>query len=416
MPHPAGVALLESIMLIRKAYKFRLYPNQEQVKRLAVQFGHARFIYNWGLNFRQKYYAKYGKDLSYVDTSNMLPDLKAELEWLKDADSQVLQQKLKDLNQAYVNFFEGRAKYPKFKSKRTKQSVRYPQRFKINGNHVYLPKVGWVKTVFHRPILGKMKNCTVSKTKSGKYFVSIQIEVEIPHPDHRNGTVGVDVGLSHFAILSTGEKIDHPQYLRRAEKRLAKLQRRHSRKKKGSKRREKARLAVARMHEKVSNQRADFLHKLSRRLVDSYGQVVIEDLNISGMVKNHNLAKSVSDSGWRTFRRMLEYKGQWYGSWVETADRFFPSSKLCHICGYKYNNLSLSTRSWVCPACLTKHDRDINAAINLKNYGTGGVPETFNARGDRVRPVLAPARPAVVVEARSPSSLRLGYLTGPSSK
>lgn len=395
-------------MIICKTFKFRLYPSKEQQQRLTIQFGHARFIYNWGLAARKEHYAKYGKGLRYTDTANLLPGLKDEFDWLRQADSQVLQQKLIDLDRAYKNFFEGRAGYPKFKSKRAKQSIRYPQRFKLNGNRVYLPKIGWTKAVVHRPVLGEMKNCTVSKTKSGKYFVFIQAEIELTDTGYKNGTVGVDLGLSHFATLSTGEKIEHPQYLRKAEKRLGALQRRLSRRKQGSIRREKARLVVARMHERVTNQRADFLHKLSRELVDNFGLIVVEDLNIRGMVKNRHLAKSISDSGWGNFVRMLNYKGNWYGAWIEQADRFFPSSKLCHVCGYKHIELSLDNRFWICPVCQTAHDRDVNAAVNLVKYSTVGATETSNARGDYVRPALARPESAVAVEARSPTAFSIG--------
>jgi len=237
--------------------------------------------------------------LDFYTLKRMVTDLKRQPDytWLKEADSQVLQAKIEDLDRAFENFFERRANYPRFKSKKDQQSIRYPQRFKFNGNRIYLPKVGWVKAVFHRSLEGMPKNITVSKTKSGEYYVSVQCEMEMDVSPNGKPAVGVDLGLKHFAVLNTGEKVEHPQYLRRSEQRLRRLQRRLSRKKKGSHNREKARLLVARQHEHVARQRADFLHKLSHRLVTQYGMTRLETLNVNGMLKNRSLAKSISDSG-----------------------------------------------------------------------------------------------------------------------
>ena len=274
------------------------------------------------------------------------------------------------------HFFEGRARYPKFKSRKARQSIRYPQRFKVDGSKVYLPKVGWVKAIYHRPLEGEMKSCTVSKTKSGKYVISIQCEIEIDEPVFEGGHIGVDLGIKDFATLSTGEKIDNPKWLRDAEKKLSKAQRQMSRKGKGSKNWEKARLKVARLHEKVTNQRRDFHHKLSRRLVEENRIITLENLNVKGMVRNHKLAKSIADAGWSGFVSMIEYKGQWYGSQSEKINRFFPSSKTCHQCGAINQNLVLSDRTWVCTKCGLVHDRDINAALNIKDQSTVGATET----------------------------------------
>ncbi|MCX9078891.1 MAG: transposase, partial [Candidatus Methanoperedens sp.] len=234
--------------MVRRAFRFRLYPNQEQQRALAVQFGHARFVYNWGLATRKASYADHGKGLSFYALKRKLTELKQrdEFAWLKEADSQVLQAKIEDLDRAFTNFFEHRANYPKFKSRKQVQSIRYPQRFKFRGNQAYLPKVGWVKVVFHRPLEGVAKNVTVSKTKSGKYFIAVQCEMENESHPQGEGTIGVDLGLKHFAVLSTGEKIDHPHYLRQSERRLKRLQRRLSQKVKGSANRDKARRVLAR--------------------------------------------------------------------------------------------------------------------------------------------------------------------------
>jgi len=393
-------------MVIRKGYRYRIYPNSTQRSKLAVQFGHSRFVYNHYLHLRNTTYQETGKSLNYNATARRLTKLKAtpEFAWLGEADSQVLQQSLMDLQRAFDNFFrrfregklppgngrprkDGRPKgYPRFKSKRDKQSIRYPQRFHFNdaGDRIYLPKVGWVRVVVHRPVEGKMKSCTVSKTKTGKYFISIQCEVEIPDPAVRvEPQVGIDLGLIDFITTSDGHKVPTPKYLRRAERRLRIRQRRLSRKDKGSKNREKARQRVALQHEKVANQRRDFHHQQSHWLTAVYGRAIFEGLNIAGMVRNHRLAKSIVDAGWGQFVRFCEYKATWTGGTVEKADRFFPSTKTCSACGEEADHLTLSARTWVCLNCGALHDRDENAAINLLQYRTAGAAETY-ASGDTI--------------------------------
>jgi putative transposase len=361
--------------MIRTTFRYRLYPNRQQAAALAVQFGHARFVYNWGLATRKAYYQQHGTGLGFYELKRMLTALKDRetYTWLRDADSQVLQAKIEDLDRAFTNYFAGRAKHPRFKSRKDQQSIRYPQRFKFEGNRIYLPKVGWVKAVFHRPLEGTPKNVTVSKTKSGNYYVSIQCEVEQHVPIHKGAPVGVDLGLKHFAVLNTGEKVNHPQYLRRAERRLKRLQRRLSRKQTGSRNREKARVLLARQHEHVAFQRQDFLHKLSHRLVTTHSLIKLENLNVCGMVKNHTLAKSISDSGWGMFGRFCAYKAPWHGAAVERIDRFYPSSKTCHVCGLINADLQLHHRFWTCAGCGTEHDRDHNAAIVIESAPTVGA-------------------------------------------
>ena len=347
--------------------------------------GHARFVYNYALNARKEHYRKTGKGLSYSATAKMLPGMKKELNWLREADSQVLQQKLRDLDRAYVNFFQKRARYPRFKAKHSRQSIRYPQRFRFIGNRIRLPKVGDVKIILHRRMEGVAKNVTVSKNKSGRYFASVQCEVVIPESDNGLPPVGVDLGIKHFATLSTGKKIGHPSYLRKSERKLVRLQRRLSRKKKGSANRGKMRLRVARLHEYVANQRKDFLDRQSYRLTTQFGAIGPESLNVRGMVRNHCLAKSVSDSGWGMFVRQCEYKAIANGSSVHHAGRFFPSGKMCNVCGVVNPDLKLRDRSWTCGNCGTEHDRDINAAVNPEKLCTVGATG-FKACGESVSP------------------------------
>ncbi len=362
-------------MQIRKAFKFRIYPDSEQQAELAIQFGCVRFVYNHYRAVREEYFYETGTGLNYYDCQNDLSErLKEEYPWLKTADSQALQAAIRDLDAAYKNFFDGRADYPNFKRKFAVQSLRYPQRFKLQGNRVYLPKVGWVKVVRHRHIEGKMKNCTVSKTKTGKYFVSIQCEIETAEPTPLTESVGIDLGIKTFAVLSDGPPIESPKHLRKAERLLKIRQRRLSRKVKGSNGRAKARHVVATIHEKIANQRKDFHHQESRKIVNRFGSIGLETLNIKGMVKNHKLAKSISDAGWSQFVQFVTYKTAWSGGEVIKHDRWFASSKTCHVCGEQNKSLKLSDRIWVCMRCNVVHDRDYNAAMNL-------VPSTVGATG-----------------------------------
>jgi len=374
-------------MEVMKTYKFRIYPNAVQREWFARQFGACRFVYNHFLRARIDYYAAHKDDpnkkgLTYHDTALALTQFKkAEgYEWLKETNSQALQHALRDLDTAYNNFFNKRAQFPRFKSKRDTQSFRVPQGFSVGDGKIKLPKFGWVKTVMHRPIEGKPKSITIKKTPSGRYYASILCEVDLPEPPQKSNEVGIDVGLKSFLVTSMGEIVEHPKHLRKAEKRLKRLQRRVSRRVKGSRGREKARKALARQHEKVADKRQDFLHKLSRRLVDENQVIYAEDLNVKGMTKNHNLAKSIGDSGWGEFFRQLAYKSEWYGTVFHQIHRFYPSSKRCHCCGFINQDLKLSDRAWTCPECGIRHSRDLNAAVNIANFGrverTVGTTET----------------------------------------
>ena len=375
---------------LQKGFKFRLYPNQEQEALLAIHFGNKRFIYNWGIDQSRERFP------GYTTLANQLPDMKrnAEFAWLKATHSQVLQQALIDLGEAYQNFFDKRAGYPRFKGKRAKQSIRYPQPkadwISADQRRIYLPKVGWVKVKIHRPLEGVMKFLTVTRTKSGQYFVSINVEVETKAPEVIGGEVGLDVGLCDFVTLSTGEKVGPKEHLRKAERQRRRLARWLSRKQPCSRNHEKARLRLARLDAHIANQRKDFHHQLSYRLVREHSLIALEDLHVRGMMANHRLARSIGDAGWSAFAEMLAYKGKWYGCQVVRVDRWYPSSRTCSKCGIIAERLPLNIRNWECPECGTIHDRDVNAAVNILNQATVGVTGS-NACGQHVRPGTAEA-------------------------
>jgi putative transposase len=371
-------------MLFHKAFRFRLYPNVEQERALKQQFGASRFVFNYFLRLRMDFYTTHKEEqkqgLTYNDTAWMLTQLKRQpgYEWLQGANSQSLQQALLDLDSAYRNFFQDRARFPKFKSKRSPQSFCVPQHFDLDAENrrLTIPKLTPLKVVAHRPTTGRMKHVTISHTPAGKYYAAITCEMETRKPASKTcgREIGLDMGLKSFMAASDGEKVDASEQLRKSERRLTRLQHQLSLKEKGSRSRDKARLRVARLHEKIANQRADFLHKLSRRLIDESQTIYVEDLCVKGMLANHHLAKSISDASWSEFLRQLAYKGQWYGCRVEKIERFFPSSKRCHCCGHVNHDLLLSEREWECPVCHEYLDRDINAAINILNQGVGREP------------------------------------------
>lgn len=352
--------------MTNKAYKIRIYPNKQQRILITKTFGCCRFVYNYFLAERIRLYKEEKKTLSAFDTHKLLTPLKQELEWLKEPDKCSLVYTLRNLDSAYKMLFKGNG-FPKFKSKKDNhRSYTTNQNIKLFDKHIQLPKLGKVKFRGKHNIQGRIVSATVSQEPSGKYYVSLCCETEIEQLPKTNQSIGIDLGIKDFAILSNGIKVENHKHLSKSENKLALEQRRLSRKSRGGKNWEKQRIKVARCYEKVRNQRKDFLQKLSTQLVRDYDNICIEDLNVQGMVKNHNLAKSILDVSWSEFVRMLEYKCGWYGKQLIKVDRFFPSSQLCNNCGYKNKTVKdLKIRYWTCPECGNEVDRDINASKNI---------------------------------------------------
>lgn len=356
------------------AYKLRVYPNKAQKELLAKTFGCCRFVYNHYLSIRIERFKETKETLNYYACSNDLPNLKKEYEWLKEVDSTALQSSLKDLDTAYKNFFrDKKTGFPKFKSKKTnKHSYKSRQvaSIKYLDKKIKLPKIGWLKTKQKLRPNGRILNATVSQESNGHYYVSLCCEIELGSLPKTDKIIGLDLGIKDFCITSDGNKYKNPKYLHKSLKKLARLQRQLSRKQRGSNNRNKARIKVANLQAHITNQRRDFTHKLSSKLILENDIIFIEDLQVKNMIKNHKLARNIADASWSEFIRELKYKADWYGKRIIKIDKFYPSSQLCNCCGYQYSNTKdLNVRDWICPNCGDKHDRDVNAAKNILDEG-----------------------------------------------
>ena len=376
-----------------KAYKYKLLPNDEQKCLLNKHFGSIRFIYNHFLNERKNEYETNKNTLNYYDNAKSLTELKKDdnHKWLKEINSQSLQYSLKCLDGAYQNFFKYKKGFPKFKSKKHKNSFSVPQSVNVIDNELNIPKFkDGIKFIKHREFNGIVKSCTISKTSTNEYFVSILVETtHIPY-EKTNKTVGIDLGLKDFIITSDGKKYKNNRYTKKYERKLKVAQQHLSRKTKDSNKYNKQKLKVAKIHKKITNSRVDNLHKVSTDLIKKYDNIILEDLNIKGMVKNHKLSKHIADASWGKFVELLTYKAKWNNRNIVHIDRFFPSSKTCNKCGYINQDLNLNMREWTCRACHSHHDRDINASLNILKEGNKILSSGTDdyRRGDEIRPSL----------------------------
>ncbi len=380
-------------MNYKRAYQYRCYPTDAQAAVLARTFGCARFVYNWGLKLRMDaYYDRHDK-VGYAETSAALTALKRQPDtaWLNEVSSVPTQQALRHLDRAFRNFFEGRGKYPAFHKKHGRQAAEYTTsafKWQAETRTLTLARMeGPLRIRWSRSFTGAPTTITITRDTAGRYFVSFLVEEEIGMLPVLDTAVGIDVGLIDLVTLSTGEKVTHPKHLAKSHQRLKRAQQSLCRKQKGSKNREKARRKVARIHAQIADQRQDGLQKLTTRLIRENQTICVESLAVKNLIRNHQLARSISDAAWGEFVRQLAYKAQWYGRTLVKIDRWYPSSKRCYDCGHVVNSLPLDVREWTCPACGVCHDRDVNAAKNILAVGL-----TVTACGELVRPATASAR------------------------
>jgi len=363
-----------------KAFRYRIFPTNNQRNQLQRYFGVSRLVFNLGLETKTIAYASNRKSISKYDLIKQLPNLKEEFDYIKECPSQVLQHSLINLDTAYQNFFKGKGQFPKFKNRYSKQSITFPQGFEISFEDkvIRLPKLKEVAINYHREFRGLPKRVTLSKTVTGKYFVSVLVDTQTELPKKKsianNTSVGIDFGIKNLAITSDGVVYENKNFFKSQQRRLRVEQRSLARKKKGSINREKQKLIVALLQEKIRNQRTDYLHKISTELVREYDTIVLEDLAVSNMVKNRKLSRAISDMGWRQLRTMLEYKADWQGKNLIVIGRFEPSSKVCSNCGNLKSDLKLSDRMYHCNKCGNSIDRDLNASYNIKNFGIRNNP------------------------------------------
>src|SRR5437588_7827874 len=389
----------------KKAYKYRMYPTQEQAHILARTFGCCRYVYNWALRQRTDAFFQRSERLYYNQLAVLLTDLRKQEEtaWLSEVSSVPLQQALRHLDRAFRNFFEGRAEYPTFHKKHGVQAATYAANaFTWDGKELTLARmetpldIHWSRAL---PKGVKPTSVTITKDCAHRYFVSILVEEEIKHLPIVKKQVGLDLGLKSMVITSDGHTYGNPKFFAQDEKKLAKAQRRHAKKKKGSQNRRKAQLKVARIHARIADRRRDYQHKLSTKIIRENQIVCIESLSVKNMVQNHKLAKAISDVGWSEFVRQLEYKAEWYGRTLVKIDKWYPSSKRCFDCGHILDSLPLDIRFWICPECGVSHDRDSNAARNILAAGLAVA-----ACGESVRPGRAKAQPGKTQRSRKPHS------------
>ena len=387
-------------MIITRAYKIRLYPNKSQRTFFNKSFGCCRVIYNEMLYELQNAY----KNGIVLNKCDLFKKIKSKYNWMKNSDSQGLCNTYQDLNAAYTNFFNKKAKFPKFKKKKDKNSYRNGMMQKTivklipDKNHIRIPKAGLVEFRedydFAKLNITKICNITIERSKTNKYYCSICVDIDIPEYEHTGEVIGIDLGIKDLIIDSNGNKYQNPKYQVKAEKKIKHLQRLYSKKKKGSKNQEKARLKLTTAYEKLSNKRKDNLHKLTTKLVKENDVICIENLNVKGMTKNHHLAKVIQDASFGTLVNMLKYKAIWHNRQIIEIGRYYPSSKICHCCGHKIDYMGLEVRKWTCPICNEHHDRDINAAINIKNEGLRLLDNKGTVGNTETEGTLVPSMPA----------------------
>ena len=395
--------------IIHKSYKFRIEPTSEQIVLLSKHFGACRFVFNRFLHERKEKYLNEKTSLNYYDNARTLTDLKKEedFDWLKEINSQSLQSAIRNLDSAYKNFFNKQNKFPRFKSKYDKQSFKIPQNALINEGKLVIPKFKeGIKINLHREIEGEILFATITKSTTGKYYVSITCEVNYKPFDKTGSKVGIDTGIKDLAILSDGKTYENIKVLKSKLKKLKYQQRQLSKKQKGSNSRQKQKIKLSLTHEKITNIRKDYLHKISTEIVKNHDIISVEDLSVKNMMKNHKLAQSLSDVSLGMFYKMLEYKSKWNDKSFVKIDRFFPSSKTCSNCGWIYQDLNLSIREWTCPSCNEQHDRDLNAAKNILKQGINilsgyGIESDIKQKLEEALPldksVIPEAQPSLVV-------------------